>query len=138
MRISITVWISMLLISTMILSVRAGADDTNEREVGGWSIEKYHGSNGLWGLTGPHGNVDQFCSEMKKYGWTEAIRLKDDLAWESDFEDSSRGGNDNVWVDNVDFVYFDGHGGAYGIYFGTDHDSVGNGEHYMAASDEIK
>ena len=134
----IGLWLVVFLIGIIIASAGVRADNSNEKEVGGWSIEKYHGVNGLWDLRGPHGNVDQFCNKMAEYGWSKVYRLKDDSAWESDFEDSSRGGKDDIWVDNVDFVYFDGHGGPYGIYFGTDHNSVGGGEHYMAASDEVK
>jgi hypothetical protein len=54
----------------------------------------------------------------------------DDLAWDQDFEESGVGspsaGDDQIWADDVDIVFFSGHGSIAGAFFGkADHD---NGE----------
>ena len=51
----------------------------------------------------------------------------DDLAWDSDFEESGVGspsaGGDQLYADNVDIVFFSGHGSINGAFFGvTNHD----------------
>jgi hypothetical protein len=47
----------------------------------------------------------------------------DDLAWDSDFEQSGAGspssGSDQVFADNVDIVFFSGHGSSAGAFFGV-------------------
>lgn len=52
----------------------------------------------------------------------------DDLAWDQDFEESGAGkpsaGTDTFWADDVDIVYFAGHGNDEGPMFGvTEYDS---------------
>ena len=51
----------------------------------------------------------------------------DDLAWDRDFEEQGAGspssGTDTVWVDNVDIVFYAGHGSPSGPFFGTTLDS---------------
>lgn len=52
----------------------------------------------------------------------------DDLAWDQDFEESGAGkpseGTDTIWADDVDIVYFSGHGNDKGPLFGvTEYDS---------------
>ena len=102
-------------------------------------MDKYHGHLGLSDLNGiAAANVDQFYQAMGEHGWTKSLRYKDDNAWESDFEDSSRGGNDNIFADTCDLVYFCGHGDPYAIYFGTDHQEIPGGLPYQAHISEVK
>ena len=50
------------------------------------------------------------------------FEYSDDLAWDQDFEESGVGsptaGTDQIYADNVDIIYFAGHGGPSGISFG--------------------
>jgi hypothetical protein len=52
----------------------------------------------------------------------------DDLAWDQDFEQENLGsppsGTDSVWVDNVDMVYFAGHGTESSFIFGVPIDDM--------------
>ena len=47
----------------------------------------------------------------------------DDLAWDQDFEESGVGspsaGDDQIWADDVDIVFFSGHGSMAGPLFGV-------------------
>lgn len=137
MKWDIALCMVILLTTALLLTAGVQADDSNEKEFGGWSVDKYHGhGNDLGGDAAA--NVDQFCERMKWGGWTQERRWKDDYAWESDFEDSTRGGFDNYEADSVDLVYFCGHGNEYGIAFGTLHDRVPGGSDYFAENVEIK
>jgi len=136
MKWDISICIVVMLISIVIISAGAMADDSNEREVGGWSLDKYHGYEN--DLCAANANVDQFYNKMGQYGWTKMVRWKDDDAWESDFEDHERGGRDKWEADSVDLVYFCGHGNPWGIAFGTNHDGVPGGSNYFAENVEIK
>lgn len=87
-------------------------------EVGVESVEKYHGrAADLIGLI--HKSADAFYNTVdcsKKFRW------RDDLAWDQDFEAPGVGtkpkGTDYAYVDNVDIVFFAGHGSPNGAFFG--------------------
>ena len=60
------------------------------------------------------------------YNTLSAIRAfnwGDDLAWDQDFEQAGKGtpaqGTDTDWAENVDFVFFSGHGSPQGFMFGV-------------------
>ena len=125
-----------IIVGAMMFSAGVHADDSNEREGGGWSIEKYHGNGDDLVGKGVNANVDQFYKKMGQYGWSKTLRWKDDWAWESDFEDSTRGGYDYVEADSVDLVYFCGHGYQNGILFGTNRNTIKY--NYAAANVEVK
>lgn len=59
---------------------------------------------------------------------TRVFEWGDDLAWDQDFEQAGRGsppaGTDEKWADNVDFVFFSGHGSAPGFLFGVEKDDA--------------
>ncbi len=61
-------------------------------------------------------------SATRRFNWG------DDLAWDQDFEQAGVGsppaGTDTTWVDDVDFVFFSGHGSPEGFYFGRDIDDA--------------
>lgn len=105
--------------------VSAGADDTNLKECGGEAVELYHGVYGLKDLTYTIDNTEYFLSGLTSIGWTKKFFYKNDAAWESDFEKSGVGGQDYIYIDTCDFVYFDGHGWPDSFFFGTNHDADG-------------
>lgn len=87
-------------------------------EVGAESVEKYHGrASDLIGLI--HQSAAAFCNTVD---CTKKFHYKDDWAWDQDFEEPLRGwkpiGTDYMHVDNVDIVFFAGHGSPNGPYFG--------------------
>jgi hypothetical protein len=58
---------------------------------------------------------------------TKVFNWGNNLAWDQDFEESGVGspsaGTDSVWADDVDIVYFCGHGSTWDLHFGnTSHD----------------
>ncbi len=137
MKWDIALWMIIILLGAMLMSSGVKGESI-ERSVGGWSIEHYNGhGNDLVGV-GVHANVDQFYNKMGQYRWNKVLRWKDDLAWESDFEDSSRGGRDSYEVDAVNLAYFTGHGSPWAIYFGTNHQSLPSGSSYQANIYEVK
>lgn len=80
-------------------------------------VQKY---NGLAGdLSNTRAQAEGFyntLSATKKFAWG------DDLAWDRDFETvnlgSPAGGTDTVWADDVDMVFFSGHGSSTRFLFG--------------------
>jgi hypothetical protein len=56
-------------------------------------------------------------SATRQFAWG------DDLAWDRDFEQQNVGspgsGTDTTWADNVDMVFFSGHGSPAQFYFGV-------------------
>jgi len=80
-------------------------------------VKEYHGLAG--NLTNTKPQAEGFyntLSATKRFNWG------DDLAWDQDFEQSGVGspssGTDTTWADDVDFVFFSGHGSADRFYFG--------------------
>jgi hypothetical protein len=81
------------------------------------------------------GDVGRFTHLRADFNtaWSKSFDWGNDLAWESDFENSAVGGYDYVWIDAVDFAYFSGHGYYDAFWFGTDYDGDGtypNRVHY--------
>ena len=80
-------------------------------------VKKY---NGLAGdLTNTKAQAEGFyntLSGVRSFNWG------DDLAWDRDFEQLGRGtpssGTDTTWADNVDAVFFSGHGSQGAFHFG--------------------
>lgn len=87
-------------------------------ESGAESVEKYHGrAADLIGLI--HISAEAFLNTVN---CSKKFHYKDDLAWDQDFEAPGVGtpstGTDHSYVDNVDIVFFAGHGTPNGPYFG--------------------
>jgi hypothetical protein len=87
-------------------------------EVGAESVERYHGrAADLVGLI--HQSADAFYNTVD---CTKKFRFKDDSAWDQDFEAPGVGtpstGYDYAYADNVDIVFFAGHGSPNGPFFG--------------------
>lgn len=80
-------------------------------------VNEYHGhaSN----LSKNDNNARGFYNELTG---TRQFEYADDLAWDQDFEQSGTGtpaaGTDSTYGDNVDIVFFSGHGSSSGISFG--------------------
>ncbi len=64
------------------------------------------------------GRMDAEAGMVRRFNWTG------NSAWEKDFKDSSSGGIDHNYVDNVDQVLYIGHGGGNGFSFTSSHDDT--------------
>jgi hypothetical protein len=62
---------------------------------------------------------------MVEKGFTPRFGYYNYSAWASDFEKQSVGGNDYIYADSCDFVYFAGHGWTDHFAFGGNHDGDG-------------
>jgi hypothetical protein len=85
-------------------------------------VNNYHGSPS--DLSNNDNNAQGF---FNKLDGTKSFEFGDDLAWDQDFEESGTGtpstGTDSTFADNVDIVFFSGHGSTAGMRFGvTTHD----------------
>jgi hypothetical protein len=83
-------------------------------------IEWVQQYNGLAGnLSNTKAQAEGFYNTLSA---TKRFEWGDNLAWDQDFETSGLGsppsGTDTVWADNVDMVFFSGHGSADRFYFG--------------------
>jgi hypothetical protein len=80
-------------------------------------VKKYNGLAG--NLTNTKPQAEGFYNTLAA---TRQFNWGDDLAWDRDFEESGVGsppdGTDDIWADNVDFVFFSGHGSTDRFYFG--------------------
>lgn len=80
-------------------------------------VNKYHGRAG--DLKNNDDNAQGFYNTL--HG-TRQFEYGDDLAWDRDFEESGvgspTGGTDQIYADDVDIVFFSGHGSRGGAFFG--------------------
>ena len=86
-------------------------------------VNKYHGRAA--NLSNNDNNARGFANHLDG---TVAFEWGNDLAWDEDFEQkgttTNSAGTDQRYADNVDIVFFSGHGSASGAFFGVDaHDS---------------
>jgi hypothetical protein len=109
---------------TLLWPAMSGVDDANTKEVGVEWVNNYHG----WAPTLAACDDDAvgFYNALGSKGWTKVYNWGDDNAWEEDFKSPEKpgGGNDANYADNVDFVYFSGHGNSSGFYQGIAHDDT--------------
>jgi|SRR5829696_688047 len=86
-------------------------------------VQKYHGKQ--TDLTNTKAQAEGFYNTLQG---TRAFNWGDDLAWDRDFEKQGKGspsaGTDTIWIDDVDFAFFSGHGGPAGFLFGKDMDDA--------------
>jgi hypothetical protein len=84
-------------------------------------VKKYLGKAG--DLTNTKPQAEGFYNTLSA---TRRFNWGDDLAWDQDFEENGVGsppaGTDTTWVDDVDFVFFSGHGSPGSFLFGVDID----------------
>lgn len=82
-------------------------------------VNQYHGraSN----LSNNDNNAQGFYHRLSG---TKDFEYGDDLAWDQDFEESGTGtpaaGTDSIYADDVDIVFYSGHGSVSGMFFGKD------------------
>ncbi|MDX2020050.1 MAG: DUF6345 domain-containing protein [Deltaproteobacteria bacterium] len=69
------------------------------------------------GLPNTVANVQGFNARMGLAGVPTQFTWFDNNAWEDDWKDPSKGGNDSTWVDDVDMTYWQGHGWPDGFSF---------------------
>ena len=81
-------------------------------------VQQYNGLQG--NLSNTKAQAEGFYNTLSA---TRVFEWGDNLAWDQDFEQSGLGsppaGSDTVWADNVDMVFFSGHGSPDRFYFGT-------------------
>ncbi|MFW9770404.1 MAG: DUF6345 domain-containing protein [Candidatus Thorarchaeota archaeon] len=100
-------------------SAPTGAYDDGVKEVGiewcGWSVWKP--------LPNSEKNSEGFYNWMGgPGGYSQEFNWGDYSAWERDFKAEAYGGIDDEWVDAVDFVYYQDHGGPDGVKFRSNED----------------
>jgi hypothetical protein len=69
------------------------------------------------GLPWTGANIAGFNNRMSLAGVPVQFSWLDANAWENDWKDPSRSGNDSGWVDDVDMAYWQGHGWPGGFSF---------------------
>lgn len=76
------------------------------------------------GLPGSAGSAAGFVSNMSVLGPVPIqFNWGDNNAWERDFKDPTKGGQDSSYVDDVDLTFYTGHAGDWGWWFcNTTHD----------------
>lgn len=86
-------------------------------------VRQYHGLAG--NLTNTKPQAEGFYNTLSA---TRRFQWGDDLAWDRDFEQQGAGspasGTDTIWADNVDMVFFSGHGSPSGFIFGVKTDDA--------------
>jgi len=92
-------------------------------------VNNYHGY--MKNLNNNDKNAQGFYSELiNDPNWSGTFICGNDLAWETDWKDPSKGGHDDIYTDNTNFAFFSGHGSMTGFYFGVQHDDheLSNGD----------
>jgi hypothetical protein len=86
-------------------------------------VRQYHGLASDLNNTKPQ--AEGFYNTLSA---TRRFQWGDDLAWDRDFEQQGVGspasGSDTIWADNVDMVFFSGHGSPNGFHFGVKTDDA--------------
>ncbi|MGD9397427.1 MAG: DUF6345 domain-containing protein [Candidatus Thorarchaeota archaeon] len=103
-------------------SAPTGAYDDGIKEIGiEWVGLSYSPSERL---SGSQTNTEGFYNHMGSIGgYGQEFNWGEYGAWEEDFRDITEGlGNDSQWIDCVDMVYYQGHGGPRAVTFTSDYD----------------
>jgi hypothetical protein len=101
-------------------SAPTGAYDDGVKEIG---IE-FVGLSDLGSpLPNSEENIEGFYNWMGTIGgYNREFNWGEWSAWEEDFKDAQFSGTDTEWIDAVDFVYYQDHGGPNGVSFTSHHD----------------
>jgi hypothetical protein len=92
-------------------------------EVGVYYISNYPGTSS--DLPNAAGNGWGLYNTLRySYGWCnfsghDCFLWSNSNAWEEDFKRHDRGGTNNYWVDDVDLVFYEGHGNPWLFTFKT-------------------
>jgi len=107
--------------ATLVIRVKT-YDDANDTEVGVEWVNEYPDWIGN-DLFASDDSAEWFYNILgEDLGWTRVFDWGDGQAWEGDFEKPSVDGWDYIYVDNVDFAFFCGHGSSSAFWFGVDMD----------------
>jgi len=120
-----TLLLALILLTPMFLvsPVIAGNDDLNDKELG---VEYNCDYAPPWAdANNCDDNALGFYNWLGSHGFTKQWNNGDTNASERHFEMWGVNGTDYDWVDNVDFVYFAGHGTTDGLIFRSDTDGDG-------------
>lgn len=104
------------IISAVIVLLIFGL--TNTAAAYEYGVE-YDSTNGL-GIN--YDSAQSFANRFNADGWTRQFMWGNSAAWETDFKDVTKGGQDNLYADAADIVFFEGHGSPGGLHFPTNHD----------------
>ncbi|MHA2160015.1 MAG: DUF6345 domain-containing protein, partial [Candidatus Thorarchaeota archaeon] len=103
-------------------SAPTGAYDDGVKEVGIEWVGLSHGKP----LPNTETNIEGFYNWMGAIGgYSREFNWGEYSAWEEDFKDAAFSGTDTEWIDAVDFVYYQDHGGPDGVAFTSNHDDKG-------------
>lgn len=75
------------------------------------------GTGACSGLPYTKNNVASFNNQFSSRGIPVEFSWTDQNAWEQDWKDPSKGGDDSNWTDHVDMAYWQGHGSPTGFSF---------------------
>ncbi|MGQ4911566.1 MAG: DUF6345 domain-containing protein [Candidatus Thorarchaeota archaeon] len=100
-------------------SAPTGAYDDGKKEVG----VEWVGVSAHHPLPHTQTNTKGFYDMMSNTGgYSQEFNWGEYSAWEEDFKDAQFDGTDSEWIDAVDFVYYQDHGGGDGVCFTSHHD----------------
>jgi len=122
----------LFIIVTQVITTNvcaAGNDDSNHKEVGIEWVEDYSNNPDFNDLNYCKEDAEGFYNKLKNNGFTGKWNYGDRNAKEKHFEKSGVNGQDSSYADDVDFVYFAGHGTPPAFHFGTNQD--GDGQSYI-------
>jgi hypothetical protein len=102
-------------------SIQAIASTAWDREIGVEWINNYPGTSS--DLPNAAGNAWGFYNKLRSYGGACSVGhcfiYGNTSAYEEDFKRHDRGGKNNYYVDDVDIVFYEGHGWPGGFTFKT-------------------
>lgn len=120
-------------VRTILPSAPTGAYDDGKKEVGIEWVGMSDLDSPLWNternIEGFYNWIGAVGGFSKEFNWGEWS------AWEKDFKDASNSGTDSEWVDAVDIVYYQDHGGAGGVCFTSHHDDGWLSPNHMRLGD---
>jgi len=101
-------------------SAPTGAYDDGVKEIGIEWVGMSYTSKPLWNT---ETNIEGFYNWMGVIGgYSREFNWGEYSAWEEDFKATQFSGTDTEWIDAVDFVYYQDHGGPDGVAFTSNHD----------------
>ena len=107
-------------VRTYTPSAPSGAYDDGVKEVGIEWVGMSVLDKPLWNT---EKNIEGFYNWMGSFGgFNQEFNWGEWSAWEEDFKDAQFSGTDTEWIDAVDMVYYQDHGGPNGVTFTSSHD----------------
>ncbi|MBN2231066.1 MAG: hypothetical protein JW779_15890 [Candidatus Thorarchaeota archaeon] len=115
-----------------IPSAPTGAYDDGVKEIGIEWVGLSHNHPLWWTET----NIEGWYNKMGTTGgFSREFNWGEYSAWEEDFKDAQFSGTDTQWIDAVDFVYYQDHGGPDSVSFTSNHDDHGLNYWHMRLGD---